>query len=51
MIWLVLAIVAGLLLGKLLGFMTVEFVMRPLALLMRCGAALFGAVADWGRRL
>jgi len=51
MIWLVVAIVAGLVLGKLLGFMTVEFVMRPLLLIARWGTRLFGAIVEWGRRL
>ena len=51
MIWLVLAIVAGLILGKLMGFMAVEFVMRPVMLLARWGAALLGAIVGWGRRL
>ena len=51
MIWFALAIVAGLILGKLMGFMTVEFVLRPLVLLVRCGLALFGAIVSWGRHL
>jgi hypothetical protein len=46
------AIVVGLLLGKLLGFMTAEFVMRPLILVGRWGGAvLLGAIVGWGRRL
>ena len=51
MIWLVVAIVGGLVLGKLMGFMTVEFIMRPVMLLARLGATLLGAVVGWGRRL
>lgn len=51
MIWLVLVIIAGLLLGKLMGFMAVEFVMRPVILVVRCAAFLISAVAGWGRRL
>ena len=51
MIWLVVAIVGGLILGKLMGFMVVEFVMRPVMLIARGAAALLGAVVRWGRRL
>lgn len=51
MIWFALAIVAGLILGKLMGFMTVAFVMRPLILVGRWGAVLLGAIVGWGRRL
>lgn len=51
MIWLVVAIVGGLVLGKLMGFMAVEFIMRPVMLLTRLGATLLGAVVGWGRRL
>ena len=51
MIWFALAIVAGLILGKLMGFMTVEFVMRPLLLIARLGGTLFYAVVAWGQRL
>ena len=52
MIWVVLvAIFVGLILGRLLGFMVVEFLIRPVVLLARWGAALFGAIAGWGRRL
>lgn len=51
MIWFALAIVAGLILGKLMGFMAVEFIMRPIMLLVRWGAALLGAIVGWGRRL
>ncbi|WP_313540554.1 hypothetical protein [Sphingomonas sp.] len=51
MIWLVLAIVVGLILGKLMGFMAVEFVMRPLILVGRWGAGLLGVIARWGGRL
>ena len=52
MIWVVLvAIVIGLVLGRLMGFMAVEFLVRPLGFIVRWGAALFGAIAGWGRRL
>lgn len=52
MIWVILvAVVVGLIFGRLMGFMAVEFLVRPLALLARWGAALFGAIAGWGRRL
>ena len=52
MIWVVLAaIVVGLVVGRLMGFMAVEFVMRPLAILLGWGAGLFGRIAAWGRRL
>lgn len=51
MIWLALAIVAGLILGKLMGFMAVEFMVRPFLLIGRWGAALLGAIVGWGRRL
>lgn len=51
MIWLVVAIVGGLLLGKLMGFMVVEFVMRPVMLIARGAAALLEAIAGWGSRL
>ncbi len=51
MIWLVVAIVGGLVLGKLMGFMAVEFVMRPLLIIARWAAALLGAIVGWGRRL
>ena len=52
MIWVILvAIVVGLILGRLMGFMAVEFLIRPLALVARWSAALFAAIAGWGRRL
>ncbi|WP_170318445.1 hypothetical protein [Sphingomonas sp. PAMC 26621] len=52
MIWIVLvAIVVGLILGRLMGFMAVEFLIRPVAFVARWGAALFVAIAGWGRRL
>ena len=52
MIWvIVVAIVVGLILGRLMGFMAVEFVARPLAILFGWGAGLFAAIAAWGRRL
>lgn len=51
MIWLVVAIVGGLVLGKLMGFMAVEFVMRPFMLIARGAAALLGTIVGWGRRL
>jgi hypothetical protein len=50
-IWFALAIVAGLILGKLMGFMAVEFIMRPFLFVGRWGAALLGAIVGWGRRL
>jgi hypothetical protein len=51
MIWFVVAIVGGLLLGNLMGFMAVEFVMRPFFIIARWGAALLGTIVGWGRRL
>lgn len=51
MIWLLLAIIAGLLLGKLMGFMAAEFVMRPVTLVVRYTVLIIGAVVGWGRRL
>jgi hypothetical protein len=51
MIWLVVAIVGGLVLGKFMGFMAVEFVMRPVMLIARGVAALLGTIVAWGRRL
>lgn len=52
MIWVILVvIVVGLVLGWLMGFMAVEFLMRPLAILLGWGAGLFTAIAAWGRRL
>ena len=52
MIWVILvAIVVGLVLGRLMGFMVVEFVARPLAILLGWCAGLFAAIAAWGRRL
>lgn len=51
MIWLVVAIVGGLLVGKLMGFMAVEFIMRPVMLFARLGATLLGTIVGWGRRL
>lgn len=50
-LWLVLAIVVGLVVGKLMGFMAVEFVMRSVLLLARGAATLLGWVAGWARRL
>ena len=51
MIWFALAIVVGLILGKLMGFMTVEFVMRPLIFVGRWAAMLLSAIVGWGQRL
>ncbi|WP_157137086.1 hypothetical protein [Sphingomonas sp. PAMC 26617] len=52
MIWIVLvAIVVGLILGRLMGFMAVEFVARPFAILLGWAVGLFTAIAVWGRRL
>lgn len=52
MIWVVLiAIIVGLVLGRLMGFMAVEFVARPLAILLGWGTGLFAAIAAWDRRL
>ncbi len=51
MIWLVVAIIGGLVLGKLMGFMAVEFVMRPVMLIARGVATLLGKIVGWGRRL
>jgi len=51
MIWLVAAIIVGLILGKLIGFMAVEFMMRPVLLIARGVAALLGRIVGWGRRL
>ncbi len=51
MIWLVLAIVVGLILGKLMGFMAVEFLVRPFFVIGRWVAALLGAIVGWGGRL
>jgi hypothetical protein len=48
---LALAIITGLLLGRLMGFMAGEFMVRPFILLARAGAALFGMIAAWGSRL
>ena len=47
----IVAVVAGLLLGRLAGFMGVEFVVRPVLLVARGVAYLLGAVAGWARRL
>ena len=49
--WLLVAIVAGAAIGRLAGFMAVEFVMRPVLLVARGVAYLLGAVAGWARRL
>lgn len=50
-LWFALAVIIGLVVGKLLGFMTVEFIMRPVILLARGVATLLGWVAGWARRL
>lgn len=47
----IIAVVAGVLLGRLAGFMGVEFIMRPLLLAARGIAYLLGAVAGWARQL
>lgn len=50
-LWLALAVLVGLVIGKLMGFMVVEFVMRPALLAARGVAYLLGLVAGWARRL
>lgn len=51
LVGLVIAVLVGLAVGRLAGFMGVEFIMRPLILLGRGIATVLGAVSGWARRL
>lgn len=51
LVGLALAIIAGLLLGRLMGFMAGEFMVRLFFIVARWVASVFGAVIGWGRRL
>ena len=50
-VWIIVAILIGVGIGQLAGFMAVEFLMKPVLLIARLGATLLGAIVSWGRRL
>lgn len=50
LIWIALAVLVGAFAGQVMGFMAVEFLLRPLILIGRGVATVLGWVAGWAKR-